>query len=105
MQFYKSLKILLLSLISFSCVSLPMPPKTSLCMFVNKDDAGKPLKPTEYYFMCINHKQVRYEILVTSDSADKMIATPYLDYLEMNAYLDKMAKVFQKEFLNKIGKK
>lgn len=99
------------------CVALPLPPTTPLCIFVNTyADKADPdvvknpkllgqLMPAEkYYFRCINQKHTKYNIYVTSPSASNMIATPYKDYLEMNAYLNKLADVFQKEVLSKIGK-
>lgn len=51
---------------------------------------------------CINYKQTKYD--VPMQKADKYVCTPSKDYLEMNAYLNKMADIFKKEVLQKVGK-
>lgn len=82
-----------LSLILNGCVSLPMPPDTPLCSFDNSIKSPN--------FKCLNAKNTRFEIPWNSPSADKMVCTPYEDYLKMNAYYKKVFDVIEKEFLNK----
>lgn len=120
--------ILFLTIIG--CVALPVAPSTPLCIFVNAytgkyldvasgklvdDPAVKanpkllgqivlPVSPKYYYWRCTNPKNIKYNIPVTSPSATDFIGTPYDNYVEMNAYLNKMAAVFQKEVLSKVGK-
>jgi hypothetical protein len=77
-------------------------PDTPLCSFDNssKDD-GSVQSPN---FKCINGKEIRFKIKSTSESADKMMCTPYEDYLKMNAYYKKIFDIVEKEFLNKARK-
>lgn len=101
----------------FGCVALPVAPRTSLCVFTNtylKDSPevkaqpkleGKVMPPEKHFFRCRNSSSTKYNIPVTSESADKMIATPYADYLEMNAYYKKLADVFTKELNARTGGK
>ena len=93
MQFYSVLKMLALVLMSSSCVALPKPPNTPLCSFDNS------VNPP--HFKCLSAKDTRFEIQADSKSADKMMCTPYKDYIEMNAYYKKIFDIVEKEFLNK----
>jgi len=85
-----------------NCVALPLPPQTPLCAFDNstKDD-GSDKSPN---FKCISSKNVRFKVQWNSPSADKMVAMPYQDYIELNAYYKKVFDVIEKEFLNKAVK-
>lgn len=102
---------LIFSSVTISCVALPPTPSTPLCVFTNvhtdaKDpkSLGKPLDPMDFYFRCVNSKGTKYNIMATSPSADKIIATPYPDYVELMAYYNKLAEIFKKEFLSKVGR-
>lgn len=99
MLFYKRLKIVALVLMASGCVSLPRPPQTSLCNFDNSSKDDNSHKSPN--FKCINSKETRYKIQWNSESADKMMCTPYKDYLEQNAYYKKIFDIVEKEFLNK----
>lgn len=98
----KSLKLVALSLAFSSCVALPKPPNTPMCSFDNasKED-GSYKNPN---FKCIAADGTRFQIYWNSPDADKMVATPYKDYVELNAYYKKLLDVFQKQYLDKFGK-
>lgn len=103
--------ILALGMVTSGCVAMPKPPSTPLCLFTNvhtNKDApellGKLLEPKDMYFRCTNAKGTKYNISVSSPSADKIVGTPYVDYVELMAYYNKLAEVFKKEFLNKVGR-
>lgn len=57
-----------------------------------------------HFFVCRNSSSTKYYISVRSESADKMIATPYGAYLELQAYYKKLADVFTKELNARTGK-
>lgn len=86
------LKYTIAGLCLSSCVAMPVPPKTRICLV---DAVNKSLR-------CINYKQTKYTIPI--GKADKYVCTPSEDYLEMNAYLNKMADIFKREVLQKVGK-
>lgn len=84
--------ILALLLINGACVALPKAPKTRICL-INAEKG---------YLRCINYKQTKYTVPLSK--ADKYVCTPSEDYLELNAWLNKMADVFKKEVLQKVGR-
>lgn len=96
---------------------LPVAPKTPLCLFVNtylKDDPkvkANPklfdtfMPPEEHYFRCTNYKGTKFNIDTMTRDATDMVSTPFANYVELNAYLNKMGAIFQKEVLSKVGKK
>lgn len=103
--------------ILIACVALPKPPTTPLCLFVNtyadKEDPavkanpkllGQVMPAEKHYFRCRNHKSTKFNIPVSSPSATNIVGTPYNDYVELNSYMNKVADIFTKEFLNKVGK-
>ena len=98
---FTSLKRSVLALACSGCVALPKPPATPLCSFDNasKED-GSDEMPN---FKCVAADGTRFRINWNSPSADKMMATPYKDYIELNAYYKKLFEIFEKEFLNKVG--
>lgn len=57
-----------------------------------------------HFFVCRNSSSTKYYISVKSESADKMIATPFGAYLELQAYYKKLADVFTKELNARTGK-
>lgn len=65
---------------------------------------GEVMPPARHFFRCRNSSSTKYDISVLSKSADKFIATPYPDFLEMNAYYNKVATVMTKELNSRIGK-
>lgn len=80
-------------------MNLPTPPQTSLCSFDNSsEDDGSNKAPN---FKCINSKQTRFKINWNSESADKMICSPFEDYLETQEYYKKIFKIFEQEVLSK----
>lgn len=85
-------KFIILALLLTSCVALPKAPKTRICLINAKKNNLR----------CINYKQTKYDVPIAK--ADKYVCTPSEDYLELNAYLNKMADVFKKEVLQKVGK-
>jgi len=99
MQFLDVFKTLALFLMISGCVALPKPPNTPLCSYDNasKDD-GSDKEPN---FKCLSSKKTRFQVKWNSESADKMVCTPYDDYLKMNAYYKKVFDIIEKEFLNK----
>ena len=130
---YAAVVLILVLLLStcIGCVALPIAPTTPLCVFVNTYTGEKlnlkslklepdplvkanpkllgqivnPVSGEHYYWRCRNHKSTKFNIPVISPSATNFVGTPYNDYVEMNAYLNKMAEVFKKEYLNKVGGK
>lgn len=96
------LKRLALSLICSACVALPKPPNTPLCSFDNASvEDGSNKAPN---FKCSGAKGDEFKIVWNSPSADKMVCTPFKDYVELNAYYKKLFDIFEKEFLNKTRK-
>lgn len=101
-QFFKKLRtlgIVTWAVLTSGCIGLPTPPQTSLCSFDNssKDD-GSDKSPN---FKCINSKETRFKIRWNSESADKMICSPYEDYLETQEFYKKVFKIFETEVLSK----
>jgi hypothetical protein len=90
MQFL--LKYIIPALILVNCAALPPAPKTRICLINARTNSLR----------CINYKQTKYNVPVSK--ADKYVCTPGKDYLELNAYLNKMADIFRKEVLNKVGR-
>lgn len=76
---------------------------TALCSFDNSSKDDNSHKSPN--FKCFSANDVRFKIPWNSESADKMIAMPYKDYLEMNAYYKKVFEIMEKEILNKRGRK
>lgn len=89
MQYLRKYMILVLSL--SSCVALPQAPKTRICL----------INAQEKSLRCINYQKTKYTIPV--EQADKYVCTPSEDYLELNAYINKMADIFKNEVLKKVG--
>lgn len=85
-------KYITLALLLTNCVALPKAPKTRICLI--NAPAG--------VMRCINYKQTKYTVPLSK--ADKYVCTPSEDYLELNAWLNKMADVFKKEVLQKVGR-
>lgn len=93
----------LIASIFLGCVALPKPPNTPLCSFDNASvEDGSNKSPN---FKCLSASNTRFQIYWNSVSADKMMCTPYKDYVELNAYYKKLFEILEKEFLNKVGKK
>lgn len=86
-----SLRFIILALLLTNCVALPPAPKTRICLVNAKKNVMR----------CINYKQTKYTVPIAK--ADKYVCTPGKDYLELNAYLNKMADVFKREVLQKVG--
>lgn len=86
------LKYIIIALSLTNCVALPQAPKTRICM----------IHAAKNKLRCINYAQTKYDVPVSK--ADKYVCTPSKDYLELNAYLNKMADVFKHEVLGKVGK-
>lgn len=85
-----------------ACVAFPKPPNTPLCSFDNAStDDGSDKAPN---FKCLSASETRFKINWNSQSADKMMCTPYKDYVELNAYYKKIFDILEKEFLNKTRK-
>ncbi len=101
-RFCRKLKMLGLSLLVSGCVALPLAPQTSLCSYDNSSKDDNSFKSPN--FKCINSKETRFKITWNSESADKMMCTPYEDYLKTNAYYKKVFDIIEKEFLNKARK-
>lgn len=97
------LKKLGLVLILSSCVALPKPPNTPLCLYDNysKNESVDHSKTPVFHCSAANGSE--YEIPWNSPSAKNMVSTPHKDYVELNAYYKKIFEVFEKEFLNKAG--
>lgn len=90
----RSCLALSLALLLCSCAGLPKAPKVSMCSF----------SQPEQEFLCLNHVDVRYSIKAQSPSADKMVAMPYKDFLEMQGYWSKVFQLFEREYLGKVRK-
>ena len=73
-------------------MALPPAPKTRICLVNAKKKSLR----------CINYKQTMYDVPIAK--ADKYVCTPSKDYLELNAYLNKMADIFKKEVLTKVAR-
>lgn len=86
-----SVRFIILALLLTNCVALPKAPKTRICLVDAKKNSMR----------CINYKQTKYTVPISK--ADKYVCTPGEDYLELNAYLNKMADVFKREVLQKVG--
>lgn len=86
------LRFIILGLLLTNCVALPPAPKTRICL----------VHAEKKKLRCINYKQTKYDVPI--EKADKYVCTPSDDYLEMNAYLNKMADIFKREVLQKVGK-
>jgi effector-binding domain-containing protein len=95
----KNLKSVGLSLILSGCVALPKPPNTPLCSFDNASQEDESFKKPN--FKCLSANNTRFQVYWNSPSADKMICTPYKDYVELQAYYKKLFEIFEKEYLNK----
>lgn len=101
MRFFHGSKMLAL-LLTVSCVALPKSPNTPLCSFDNTSvDDGSNRDPN---FKCLSSNNLRFQINHRSGGADKMMCTPYEDYIKMNAYYKKVFEIIEKEFLNKAVK-
>jgi hypothetical protein len=55
-------------------------------------------------FHCVAANGEEFEIAWNSESAKNMVSTPHDDYVRLNAYYKKLFDIFEKEFLNKLGK-
>lgn len=86
------LRYIILALLLSNCVALPKAPKTRICL-INAETSS---------LRCINYKQTKYTVPVAK--ADKYVCTPSEDYLELNAYINKMADIFKKEILQKVSR-
>lgn len=86
------LKYIILALLLSNCVALPKAPKTRICLINAKENSLR----------CINYKQTKYSVPV--GKADKYVCTPSEDYLELNAYINKMADIFKREVLQKVAR-
>jgi hypothetical protein len=102
MQYLAVLRTLALVLILSGCVALPKPPDTPLCSFDNTSKDDRSDKSPN--FKCLSSRNMRFKIQWNSESADKMMCTPYADYIKMNAYYKKIFDIIEKEFLNKARK-
>ena len=80
-------------------MALPRPPQTALCSFDNSSQDDKSDKSPN--FKCFSANDVRFKVQWNSPSADKMMCTPYKDYIELNAYYKKVFDILEKEVLNK----
>jgi len=99
MHYYLGLMLLALHL--NSCVNLPMPPKTPLCIYDNYSVGIGAIKPR---FMCETINHTKFEIYWDSPSARNMVATPLEDYVKLNAYYKKVFDVLEKELMRKVNK-
>lgn len=95
----QNLKVVALSLILSGCVGLPKAPMTPICSFDNASTEDESFKKPN--FKCIAADDTRFQIYWNSQSADKMVCTPYRDYVELQAYYKKLFELFEKEYLNK----
>lgn len=104
---YKITRIICLAASLSACAhSLPKTPEGPLCEFTNRSDDGKTmLRPEDFYFKCLNAKNVRFEIKATSESADKMVAMPYQDFAEWLSYWAKIFEILKTQVLKKVGNK
>lgn len=89
MQYLKR-SIALVLVLNSGCVALPAAPKTRICL-INAEKKS---------LRCINYKKTKYDVSI--EKADKYVCTPSEDYLELNAYLNKMADIFREEVLKKV---
>lgn len=104
---FDALKIFALSFIISGCVALPKPPDTPLCMYDNYSTDKK--SGREYSknpaFHCVAANGTEFEIDWNSPSAKNVVGTPHDDWVRLNAYYKKIFDIFEREFLNKAGKK
>lgn len=122
-------------LVFFSgCVSLPVPPKTPLCLLTtryltappeykgndkqikeifariganvsaNPKLIGTVIPGSLAYWTCRNSSSTKFFIPIESESADKFIGTDFESYLELNAYYKKVADVMTKELNQRVGR-
>jgi hypothetical protein len=89
----------LVVLVCVSCVALPRPPDTPLCLYDNasKDD-GSDKRPN---FKCVSANGTRFTIPWNSPSATNLVGTPHDDYVRLQSYYKKIFDIMEKEFLNR----
>lgn len=82
-----------------NCVVLPKPPQTPVCLYDNYTKGHGEKSP---YFTCETVEKVKFEIPWNSPSAKNMVATPFEDYVKMNAYYKKVLDVLDKELAGRV---
>ena len=92
-------KIVALLLVVSSCVALPIPPNTPICLYDNiSEDDKSNISPN---FKCTSANKTEFKVNWNSESALNMVCTPHNDYVKLNAYYKKIFDIMEKEFLNK----
>jgi len=101
MHYCFALILLALSCALVNCVALPVAPQTPICVF---DNYSKGVGEKSPRFRCETIHNVKFEIPWNSPSAKNMVATPFDDYVKLNAYYKKLFDVLESELDKRIGK-